>query len=304
MPTTIHEQQNLNNLPVINLVAEHISEDLTGSDLINGKLAYQQTSNELQTVVSDTLAKILTSQQLAVGTDLVSATIGKLLTTGFIAPSGSAPANADQVVPTLKKVQDAIASSLVGALVYRGTLGTTTTIDLTTNTTGNAYLDGSAAVKIGDFFIVSNASDVTLVCSDGNKIVKNGDWVIVLNDRADTAILASDLDDIDAGIVEARNVVFDNTGSNLTATNTEDAIKEVNTKIAGSIYAQNGIVFTAGQVISVTHNLDSSSIAVDYRVSGSNRSFIRSQSSIINANVVNVQFDVAGTYDVIVRKFN
>jgi hypothetical protein len=292
------QQQNFNNIPLLNIVIEAVSANFTGADLINGKLGYNSTSNELITVISNAVVKILTSQDLAIGTDLTSATAGKLIGADLIASSGDTPANLDQVLPTLQKVVDEIIARTDGDITLRG--GLAGNANLTGNSTGNAYLDGGSSVLAGDKFIITSSGSLTV--SDGTIAVTTGDTITILNDKADASILVADVLYNNAGVINAIEVAFDNTGSNLTSTNTEGAVKEVNSKFAGSFYPANNITFTAGQVQTITHNLNSSSVTCEVAEAGSG---VFRQQSISSANrTVNsfeIQVDFAGTYDFIVK---
>ena len=105
-----------------------------------------------------------------------------------------------------------------------------------------------------------------------------------------------------AGVINAIEVAFDNTNSNLTSITTQSAIEEVNDKFADSFYVANNLAFTAGQVQTITHNLNSASVVCLAAVVGSG---VFTEVSINAANRTNnsfqIQIDVAGTYDFIVR---
>jgi hypothetical protein len=292
------QQQDFNDLPLLNIVTEAVSANFTGGDLINGKLGYNVTSNELITVISTAIAKILTSQDIATGTDLTAATVGKLITADLIASSGDTPANLDEVLPTLQKVIDEIISRTDGDITLRG--GLAGNADLTGNSTGNTYLDGGSSVLAGDKFIITSSGSLTV--SDGTIAVTTGDTITILNDKADASILVADILYNNAGVINAIEVAFDNTSSNLTATDTQAAIEEVNAKFADSFYFVNNIAFTAGQVQTITHNLNSGSVVCLAAVAGSGV-FQEVGINDVNrtANSFEIQIDVAGTYDFVVR---
>lgn len=293
------QQQNFNDIPLLNIVMEAVSANFTGGDLINGKLGYNSTSNELITVISNAVVKILTSRDIANATDLVNATANKIIDASLIASSGDTPANLDQVLPTLQKVVDEIISRTDGDITLRG--GLAGNADLTGNSTGNAYLDGGSSVLAGDKFIITSSGSLTV--SDGTIAVTTGDTITILNDKADASILVADVLYNNAGVINAIEVAFDNTGSNLTSTNTEAGIKEVNSKFADSFYVANNLSFTAGQLQTITHNLNSSSVLCLVAVANSgvfNEVAINSANRTVNS--FEIQIDVAGTYDFIVRK--
>jgi len=292
------QQQNFNDLPLLNIVTEAVSANFTGADLINGKLAYNSTSNELITVISTAIAKILTSQDIATGADLTAATVGKLIDASFIASSGDTPANLDEVLPTLQKVVDEIIARTDGDITLRG--GLAGNADLTSNSTGNAYLDGSSSVLAGDKFIIISSGSLTV--SDGTIAVTTGDTITILNDKADASILVADVLYNNAGVINAIEIAFDNSSSNLTSANVEAAIKEVNVKFADSFYTANNVAFTAGQVQTITHNLNSASIVCLVAVAGSGVfKEVSINSANRTANSFEIQIDVAGTYDFAVR---
>ena len=297
--TQLHvQQQDFNDLPLLNLVTEAVSANFTGGDLINGKLGYNVTSNELITVISTAIAKILTSQDLATGADLTAATVGKLISADLIASSGDAPVNLDQVLPTLQKVVDEIISRTDGDITLRG--GLVGNADLTSNSTGNAYLDGSSSVLAGDKFIITSSGSLTV--SDGTIAVTTGDTITILNDKADASILVADVLYNNAGVINAVEIAFDNTGSNLTSTDAQGAIEEVNNKFVDSFYAINAVAFTAGQVQTITHNLNSASVSCFVAVAGSGVfQEVSINSANRTANSFEIQIDVAGTYDFVVR---
>lgn len=297
--TQLHvQQQDFNDLPLLNLVTEAVSANFTGGDLINGKLGYNVTSNELITVISTAIAKILTSQDLATGADLTAATVGKLISADLIASSGDAPVNLDEVLPTLQKVIDEIISRTDGDITLRG--GLVGNADLTSNSTGNAYLDGGSSVLAGDKFIITSSGSLTV--SDGTIAVTTGDTITILNDKADASILVADVLYNNAGVINAVEIAFDNTGSNLTSTDAQGAIEEVNNKFVDSFYAINAVAFTAGQVQTITHNLNSASVSCFVAVAASGVfQEVSINSANRTANSFEIQLDVAGTYDFVVR---
>lgn len=292
-----YQQQNLNDLPLINLIVERITSDFAGADLLNGKLGYQTTSNQLQTVIAGAVANILTSQDLATGTDLVSATAGKIIVADLIASSGDTPANLDQAIPTLQKVIDEISSRISGAFIFQG--GLAGNANLTGNSTGNSYLDSTSSVKAGDTLRI--ASDGSLTVSDGTIAVKTGDTITFINNKTDSSILVADLFITDNDAIKSIDISFDNSSSNLTSTNVESAIKEVNAKNNDSSTI-TGEVFTASQNKTLTHNLNSTSIVAYYRVNGSNAGFQVLASTNATSNTIDIQIDIAGTYDFIFKK--
>ena len=292
-----YQQQNLNDLPLIDLIVEQITSDFAGADLSNGKLGYQINSNKLQTVIAGAIANILTSQDLATGTDLVSATAGKIVVADLIASSGDTPANLDQAIPTLQKVIDEISSRISGAFIFQG--GLVGNANLTGNSTGNAYLDGTSSVKTGDTLRIT--SDGSLTVSDGTIAVKTGDTITFINDKADSSILVADIFITDNDAIKSIDVSFDNSGSNLSSTNVEEAIKEVNSKNNDSATI-TGEVFTASQNKTLTHSLNSTSIAVLFRVNGSSSGFQVLNSTNATSNTIDVQIDIAGTYDLLFKK--
>jgi hypothetical protein len=292
-----YQQQDFNDLPLIDLIVEQITSDFAGADLLNGKLGYQTTSNQLQTVIAGAIAKILTSQDLATGTDLVSAAAGKIIVADLIASSGDTPANLDQAIPTLQKVIDEISSRISGAFIFQG--GLVGNANLTGNSTGNAYLDGTSSVKTGDTLRIT--SDGSLTVSNGTIAVKTGDTITFINNKADSSILVADVFITDNDAIKSIDISFDNSGSNLISTNVEAAIKEVNAKNNDSAIS-TGQVFTAGQNKTLTHNLNSTSVAVFYRVNGSSDGFQPLASTNATANTIDVQIDKTGTYDFIFKK--
>lgn len=292
------QQQDFNDLPLLNIVTEAVSANFSGGDLINGKLGYNSTSNELITVISTSIAKILTSQDIAAGTDLTAATVGKLVGADLIASSGDTPANLDEVLPTLQKVVDEIIARTDGDITLRG--GLVGTADLTGNATGNAYLDGSSSVLAGDKFIITSSGSLTV--SDGTIAVTTGDTITILNDKADASILVADVLYNNAGVINAIEVAFDNSGSNLVSVDAGTAIVEVNEKFVASFYTANNVAFTAGQVQTITHNLTSASVVCMAAVAGSgvfNEVTINAANRTTNS--FEIQIDVAGTYDFVVR---
>lgn len=292
-----YQQQNLNDLPLIDLVVEQITSDFAGADLLNGKLGYQINSDKLQTVIAGAIANILTSQDLASGTDLVSATAGKIVVADFIASSGDTPANLDQAIPTLQKVIDEISSRVSGAFIFQG--GLVGNANLTGNSTGNSYLDGTSSVKTGDTLRIT--SDGSLTVSDGTIAVKTGDTITFINNKADSSILVADIFITDNDAIKSIDISFDNSGSNLSSTNVEGAIKEVNAKNNDSATI-TGEVFTASQNKTLTHNLNSTSIAVLFRVNGSSSGFQVLTATNATSNTIDVQIDIAGTYDLLFKK--
>lgn len=91
---------------------------------------------------------------------------------------------------------DALAQSLAAALVYRSTLAAGS--DLSTNTTGNVYLDSTDGLKAGDMFIITGNGNIT----DGSAnslAVNNGDHVIANKSVASDAAInvLTDLDKVD-----------------------------------------------------------------------------------------------------------
>ncbi len=298
MSQSIIQQSDFNDIPLLNIVTEVVSANFTGSDLINGKLGYNSTSNELITVISTAIAKILTSQDIANGADLTAATVGKLISADLIASSGDTPANLDEVLPTLQKVIDEIVSRTDGDITLRG--GLVGNADLTGNSTGNTYLDGGSSVLAGDKFIITSYGNLTV--SDGTIAVTTGDTITILNTKADASILVADVLYNNAGVINAIEIAFDNTNSNITSTDVEAAIKEVNAKFDDAYYTANTVAFTAGQVQTITHNLNSSNVVCFAAVNGSG---VFKEVSINSANrTVNsfeIQIDVAGTYDFVVR---
>lgn len=298
MAHSIKQQLDLNDLPLLNIVIEAVTANFAGSDLINGKLGYNSTTNELITVISTALAKILTSQDLATGTDLTAATVGKLISADLIASSGDTPANLDEVLPTLQKVIDEIISRTDGDITLRG--GLVGNANLTGNSTGNAYLDGGSSVLAGDKFIITNSGSLTV--ADGTITVTTGDTITILNDRTDASILVADVLYNNAGVINAIEVAFDNSGSNLTSTDTETAIKEVNDKFDSSFITINNLAFTAGQVQTIIHNLNSASVVCMAAVAGSGVfDEVSINSTNRTANSFEIQIDVAGSYDFVVR---
>jgi hypothetical protein len=292
------QQQDFSDLPLLNIVTEAVSANFTGGDLINGKLGYNITSNQLITVISAAIAKILTSQDLATGADLTAATVGKLIGADLIASSGDTPVNLDEVLPTLQKVVDEIIARTDGDITIRG--GLVGNADLTGNSTGNTYLDGGSSVLAGDKFIITSSGSLTV--SDGTIAVTTGDTITILNDKADASILVADVLYNNAGVINAIEVAFDNTGSNLASVNVEAAVKEVNAKFADSFYTVNNVAFTAGQIQTITHNLNGSFVECKVAVAGSG---VFTEVSINSANKTlnsfEIQIDVAGSYDFVVR---
>ena len=291
------QQVNLNDIPLLNLVTESVSTNFAGVDLIDGKLGYNVTTNELITVISSAVVSMLTSGDIATGADITSAAAGKLIDVSLIARSGDTPANLNLVLPTLQRVIDEVTASNVGDVKIRG--GLVGTGNLTGNATGNAYLDAVADVLAGDKFIIT--TDGSLTASDGTIAVKTGDTITMLNAKSKATLLIADVLFVDAGVINAIDVAFDNSGSNLVATNSSAAIKEVNAKFASSFYEQNGLAFTASQVRTIVHNLNSAKISVKMAIAGSgvfNEVAISSASRTLNQFAI--QIDVAGTYDILV----
>jgi len=298
MSQSVKQQLDLNDVPLLNLVTEAVSANFAGADLLNGKLGYNITSNELIAVISGAIAKILTSQDIANGSDLTAATLGKLIDASLIASSGDTPVNLDQVLPTLQKVIDEIIARTDGDITLRG--GLLGTANLTGNSTGNAYLDGSSTVLAGDKFIITSSGNITV--SDGTIAVTTGDTITILNDKDDTSILVADVLYNNAGVINAIEVAFDNSGSNLIATEAGSAIKEVNDKLADSFYTTAGVAFTAGQVKAITHNLNSASIVCLMAVTGSGvYNEVAINAANITVNSFEITVDVAGTYDFVIR---
>jgi len=291
------QQVNLNDIPLLNLVTESVSTNFAGVDLINGKLGYNVTNNELITVIAGAVVTMLTSGDIATGADITAATAGKLIDVSLIARSGDTPANFNLVLPTLQRVIDEVVASNVGDVKIRG--GLVGTANLTGNSTGNAYLDAVSNVLAGDKFIIT--TDGNLTVSDGTIAVKTGDTITMLNAKSKATLLIADVLFVDAGVIHAIDVAFDNSGSNLVAINSSAAIKEVNAKFASSFYEQNGLTFTASQILTVVHNLNSAKISVKMAVTGSgvfNEVGVNSASRTVNQFAI--QIDVAGTYDILV----
>ena len=123
---------------------------------------------------------------------------------------------------------NALATSLSAGLIYRGSLAAGA--DLSGNTTGNAYLDSTAGLKAGDFFLISGNGSIT----DGvNTLVVNaGDMLVANKARASDVALnvATDFDVIDnteaVDILRTTDVV-----NNLTSTVTNKPLSAAQGKV-------------------------------------------------------------------------
>ena len=123
---------------------------------------------------------------------------------------------------------NALATSLSAGLIYRGSLAAGA--DLSSNSTGNAYLDSTAGLKAGDFFLISGNGTIT----DGVQTlaVNSGDMIVANKNRASDAILnvAADFDVIDnteaSDILRTSDVV-----NNLTSTVTDKPLSAAQGKV-------------------------------------------------------------------------
>lgn len=89
----------------------------------------------------------------------------------------------------------ALAQSLSAGLIYRGALAAGA--NLSANSTGNAYLDSTAGLKTGDFFIITGNGTIT----DGTntRVVNAGDMLVANKNKAADATInvAQDFDIVD-----------------------------------------------------------------------------------------------------------
>tara|TARA_R110002012_G_scaffold215674_7_gene386747 strand:- start:790 stop:1701 length:912 start_codon:yes stop_codon:yes gene_type:complete len=301
MSATIKKQQlDLSNIPLLKLVVESVSANFSGSDLINGKIAYNSTTHNLITVIAGSFYEILSNKDLAVGTDLASATTKKLIDASLVASSGDTPSHPDRAIPTYQKVIDEINAKMTGAFIFQGSIANGA--NLTTNSTGNTYLDGSNSVEKGDTFRM--AADGSITVSDGSISLKEGDTITIINDKADGSILKADIDIVGRDSLKSIDVAFDNTGSNLSDSNVESAIKSLNSKFASGFFSVNNQSLSANTALTITHNLDSTSISIFARPNGSASSFIEYQASSLTNNACDLTLAVTGSYDIIIRKLD
>lgn len=97
------------------------------------------------------------------------------------------------LVAAINEINSAIQSLVAGGVTYRG--GLAGTADLTSDSTGNAYLDGASEVGRGDLFKITSPGSLTV--SDGSVTVSAGDNIYIAEGRADSAITVADIDVID-----------------------------------------------------------------------------------------------------------
>ena len=114
---------------------------------------------------------------------------------------------------------NAAISAITGVKTLQGPISGAA--DLTSNTTGNTYADGSNEYKAGDVFQIS--ADGNLTVSDGTIEVKNGDEIVILNDTADAGITLADVFKIDN--TESTDILrTGNIEDSLTSNSTSDVL--------------------------------------------------------------------------------
>jgi len=126
--------------------------------------------------------------------DIIDQNPNAFLTASIVIDEDNMVSDSNVRLPTQQSIVAYIANQLAGGVTYRGTLSMP--CDLTTNSTGNAYADGSSEYKVGDLFVVLSSGVLTL--SDGNINVQSGDALIINTDTPDASITVAMVDDIQA----------------------------------------------------------------------------------------------------------
>ena len=157
--------------------------------------AVQYSSGTISPHPIDTvsLPLIITAQNLtldiATGTDVENGTALKVLDATRVLDDDLMLANSSQHVVTQQSMVAYTTSLVAGNRAFRGIMPVPA--DLQTNTTGNAYADGSSSYKRGDHFVAEASGDLTV--SDGVVAVNITDSIFILNDVADAAITVADV---------------------------------------------------------------------------------------------------------------
>lgn len=165
--------------------------DLKNSLDVKLNIADKGIANGVASLGANT--KVISSQlDIASVADRQAKTPNKLLDATTLIDEASMLSNANDKAPTQSSVIAYVQSQVAGALTYRGSVNQG--INLTTNTTGNAYIDGITEYENADMFLVIGTG--TLVFSDGSLSVTNGDAIILNKNVAKGFIVKSDVDQI------------------------------------------------------------------------------------------------------------
>ena len=180
------QNSNIDHDQLTNFVAnEHI--DHTTVSLTAG-------SGIKSTGLGDITASRTINIDVAIDADVTAQTANKILDATRVIDEDSFASDSSVKVPTQQSVKAYIANQVAGGVTYRGAL--IMPCDLTTNSTGNAYADGSNAYKVGDLFVASSSGILTL--SDGTINVQAGDALIINTNIDDASITIAAVDDIQA----------------------------------------------------------------------------------------------------------
>ena len=247
------------------------------------------------TGLGDITSSRTVSVDVALDADITSQTANKILDATRIIDEDLMTSDSDKHVPTQQSVVAYIANQTAGGVTYRGIMPIPA--DMTTNTTGNTYADGSSSYLVGDMFVAGSGGVLTL--SDGTVNVNQGDALIINTATPDASITVAMVDDIASsnsvqsvhgrtGIVVSANddytasQVTNSPSGDISAVNVQSAIDELDSdKVAkdtltskGDIFVRNGSnivrkpVGSNGQVLTANSS-DSSGVVWDTLVGNS-----------------------------------
>lgn len=140
------------------------------------------------------LSEGATQIDIANDADRQAQTAGKILDATAIIDENNMQSNSPSRLPTQSSIVAYVANQMAGGVTYRGVMPIPA--DMTTNSTGNPYADGSSSYLVGDMFVVSNSGILTV--SDGTISVEKGEALIINTTTPDANITKAMVDGIES----------------------------------------------------------------------------------------------------------